>query len=167
MRILSLSVAAGWAVCRAKDTAQSRCRLKIFPSPTLRSRRLARFRRGLSSCRFESSAHRRDLRSRQANGQQFLVLELVDGESGSTHLCRRIPSMRRSASQADCGGANAHERGSFTGSRSPQTSLFTTGSNVKVLDWTRKVTEPVPKTSKGATTSAAQNVERIVLQQFT
>ena len=128
-------------VYRAKDTKLGRdVALKILPaSLTTDAERVARFRREaqvLASLNHPHIAHIYGLDD--ANGTQFLVLELVDGESLDRRIARGpIPVDEALAIAKEIAAAleAAHEKGIIHRDLKPANIALTKDGEVKVLDF--------------------------------
>jgi eukaryotic-like serine/threonine-protein kinase len=136
-------------VYRAKDTKLGReVALKILPATfTSDPDRLARFRREAQVLASLNHPHIGAIYGLdEANGQQFLVLELVDGESLDRRIARgRIPvdEVLGIARQIAEALEAAHEKGIIHRDLKPANIALTTDGNVKVLDFgLAKATEP-------------------------
>jgi eukaryotic-like serine/threonine-protein kinase len=128
-------------VYRAKDTKLGRdVALKILPASfTTDPERVARFRREaqvLASLNHPHIAHIHGLD--EANGTQFLVLELVDGESLDRRIARgpiplddALGIARQIAEALEA----AHEKGIIHRDLKPANIALTTDGQVKVLDF--------------------------------
>src|SRR6476620_1255672 len=159
--ILTLIGSGGMGeVYRAKDTKLGRhVALKILP-PTFTADpdRLARFRREAQVLASMNHPHIAQIYGLdEANGTQFLVLELVDGESLDKRIARgRIPvdEALGIAKQIAEALEAAHEKGIIHRDLKPANVALTSGGNVKVLDFgLAKATEPASGTSLDVTNS--------------
>src|SRR6516164_4001722 len=140
--ILSLLGAGGMGeVYRAKDTKLGReVAVKILPATfTSDPERVARFRREaqvLASLNHPNIAQIYDLE--EANGTQFLVLELVDGESLDRRIARgRVPVVEALGIGKQIAEAleAAHEKGIIHRDLKPANIALTNDGSVKVLDF--------------------------------
>ena len=159
--ILTLIGSGGMGeVYRAKDTRLGRdVALKILP-PTFTGDpdRLARFRREAQVLASMNHPHICAIFGLdEANGTQFLVLELVDGQSLARRIARgRIPvdEALGIAKQIAEALEAAHEKGIIHRDLKPANVALTSGGNVKVLDFgLAKATEPASGTSLDVTNS--------------
>jgi eukaryotic-like serine/threonine-protein kinase len=140
-------------VYRARDTKLGRdVALKILPDTfTHDPERLARFRREAQVLASLNHPHIGAIYGLdEANGQQFLVLELVDGESLDKRIARgRIPvddALVIAKQIADALEA-AHEKGIIHRDLKPANIALTRDGNVKVLDFgLAKAMEPASGT---------------------
>jgi eukaryotic-like serine/threonine-protein kinase len=141
-------------VYRAKDTKLGRdVALKILPDAfTTDPDRLARFRREAQVLASLNHPHIGAIYGLDdANGQQFLVLELVDGESLDKRIARgKIPVdealtiVKQIAEALEA----AHEKGIIHRDLKPANIALTRDGNVKVLDFgLAKAMEPASGTS--------------------
>jgi len=128
-------------VYRAKDTKLGReVALKILP-PTFTNdpERLARFRREAQVLASLNHPHIGAIYGLdEGNGTQFLVLELVDGESLDKRIARgRIPvdEALTIAKQIAEALEAAHEKGIIHRDLKPANIALTSDGNVKVLDF--------------------------------
>ena len=128
-------------VYRATDTKLDRdVALKMLPAAfTNDPQRVARFRREAQVLASLNHPHIGAIYGLdEANGTQFLVLELVDGESLDKRIGRgKIPMTEAVAiaGQIADGLAIAHERGIVHRDLKPANIAITSGGNVKVLDF--------------------------------
>jgi serine/threonine protein kinase len=128
-------------VYRARDTKLNRdVALKTLPeSVTHDPERIARFRREAQMLAALNHPHIGAIyRLDEANGQQFLVLELVDGESLDKRIARgAIPVDEALAMAKQIAEAleAAHEKGIIHRDLKPTNIALTKGGNVKVLDF--------------------------------
>src|SRR5438034_1331496 len=137
-------------VYRAKDTKLGRdVALKILPDTfTHDSERLARFRREAQVLASLNHSHIGAIYGLDdANGQQFLVLELVDGESLDRRIARgKIPVDEALAIAKQIAEAleAAHEKGIIHRDLKPANIKVRDDGTVKVLDFgLAKEVEPV------------------------
>jgi serine/threonine protein kinase len=140
-------------VYRAKDTKLGRdVALKILPVAfTADAERLARFRREAQVLASLNHPHIGSIYGLdEANGQQFLVLELVDGESLDKRIARgAIPVDEALAIARQIAEAleAAHEKGITHRDLKPANIALTKNGNVKVLDFgLAKAMEPASGT---------------------
>ena len=140
--ILSLLGSGGMGeVYRAKDTKLGRhVALKILPVTfTNDPDRLARFRREAQVLASLNHPHIAQIYGLdEANGTQFLVLELVDGESLDKRIARgKIPVEEALAIARQIAEAleAAHEKGIIHRDLKPANVALTIDGNVKVLDF--------------------------------
>ena len=140
--IVALLGAGGMGeVYRAKDTKLNReVAVKVLPAAVAEdAERLARFRReaqALASVNHPNIAAIYGLD--EADGKQFLVLELVEGEDLSEHLKRgRIPLVESLAIARQIAEAlaAAHDKGIVHRDLKPANVKLTPGGQVKVLDF--------------------------------
>src|SRR5262252_2387937 len=128
-------------VYRARDTKLGRdVALKILPAAfTNDPERVARFRREAQVLAALNHPHIAQIHGmEEANGTQFLVLELVDGESLDKRIARgRIPvdEALEIARQIAEALEAAHEKGIIHRDLKPANIALTTDGNVKVLDF--------------------------------
>jgi serine/threonine protein kinase/Tol biopolymer transport system component len=128
-------------VYRAKDTKLGRdVALKILPASfTNDPERVARFRREAQVLASLNHPHIAQIHGLdEADGTQFLVLELVDGESLDKRIARgRIPveEALTIAKQIAEALEAAHERGIIHRDLKPANIALTRDGNVKVLDF--------------------------------
>ena len=128
-------------VYRAKDTKLGRdIALKILPATfTNDPERVARFRREAQVLASLNHSHIAQIHGmEEANGTQFLVLELVDGESLDKRIARgRIPVDDALAIARQIAEAleAAHEKGIIHRDLKPANIALTTDGSVKVLDF--------------------------------
>jgi serine/threonine-protein kinase len=128
-------------VYRAKDTKLGRdVALKILPASfTNDPERVARFRREAQVLASLNHPHIAQIYGlEEANGMQFLVLELVDGESLDKRIVRgRIPldEALGIAKQIAEALEAAHEKGIIHRDLKPANIALNTDGNVKVLDF--------------------------------
>jgi serine/threonine protein kinase/Tol biopolymer transport system component len=159
--IIALLGAGGMGeVYRAKDTKLGReVALKILPATfTSDPDRLARFRREAQVLAALNHPHIGAIYGLdEANGTQFLVLELVDGESLDKRIARgKIPvdealGIARQIAEAL---EAAHEKGIIHRDLKPANIALTTEGNVKVLDFgLAKATDPASGASLDVTNS--------------
>src|SRR5712692_9635336 len=141
-------------VYRARDTKLGRdIALKILPDTfTHDPERLARFRREAQVLASLNHPHIGAIYGLdEANGQQFLVLELVDGESLDKRIAHgRIPVDESLGIAKQIGEAleAAHEKGIIHRDLKPANIALTKDGNVKVLDFgLAKAVEPASGTS--------------------
>src|ERR1700731_1840600 len=139
---------------RARDTKLGRdVALKILPDTfTHDPERLARFRREAQVLASLNHPHIGAIYGLdEANGQQFLVLELVDGESLDKYIARRALPVDEAlgiAKQIAEALEAAHERGITHRDLKPANIALTKDGNVKVLDFgLAKATEAASGTS--------------------
>ena len=159
--ILSLLGSGGMGeVYRAQDTKLGRdVALKILPATfTHDPERLARFRREAQVLAALNHPHIGAIYGLDdANGTQFLVLELVDGESLDKRIARgKIPVDEGLgiAKQIVAALEAAHEKGIIHRDLKPANIALTHDGNVKVLDFgLAKATEPASGTSLDVTNS--------------
>src|SRR5947208_2324547 len=147
-------------VYRAKDIKLGRdVALKILPAAfTDDQQRLARFRREAPLLASLNHPHIGAIYGLdEANGTQFLVLELVDGESLDRRIARGpIPVDEALAIAKQIAEAleAAHEKGIIHRDLKPANIALTGDGNVKVLDFgLAKATEPAGGTSLDVTNS--------------
>jgi serine/threonine protein kinase len=140
--ILSALGAGGMGeVYRAGDTKLGRdVALKILPeSFTHDPERLARFRREAQVLAALNHPHIGAIYGQdEANGEQFLVLELVDGETLADRLKRGALPLDEAlaiAKQIADGLEAAHEKGIIHRDLKPANIALTKDGNVKVLDF--------------------------------
>src|SRR6516162_8897150 len=140
--LISLIGAGGMGeVYRARDTKLGReVALKILPDTfTHDPERLARFRREAQVLAALNHPHIAQIHGLdEANGQQFLVLELVDGESLDKRIARgRIPvdEALTIAKQIAEALEAAHEKGIIHRDLKPANIALTNDGQVKVLDF--------------------------------
>jgi Tol biopolymer transport system component len=159
--ILSLLGAGGMGeVYKARDTRLGRdVALKILPqSFTHDPDRIVRFRREAQLLAALNHPHIAQIHGLdEANGTQFLVLELVDGEGLDKRIARGpIPfddALGIAAQVADALDA-AHERGIIHRDLKPANIALTKSGQVKVLDFgLAKATEAPSATSSDLTNS--------------
>jgi serine/threonine protein kinase len=128
-------------VYRAKDTKLGRdVALKILPAAfTTDAERLARFRREAQVLASLNHPHIGAIYGvDEANGQQFLVLELADGESLDRRIARGALPVDESlaiAKQVAEALEAAHERGIIHRDLKPANIAVTKDGRVKVLDF--------------------------------
>jgi serine/threonine-protein kinase len=128
-------------VYRARDTKLGRdVALKILPdSFTHDPERLARFRREAQVLASLNHPHIGAIYGLdEANGTQFLVLELVDGDSLSNRIARGplpVDEALAIAKQIAEALEAAHEKGIIHRDLKPANIALTTDGNVKVLDF--------------------------------
>jgi serine/threonine protein kinase len=128
-------------VYRAKDTKLGReVALKILPATFIADpERVARFRREAQVLASLNHPHIAQIYGlEEANGTQFLVLELVDGESLDRRIARgRVPvdEALGSAKQIAEALEAAHEKGIIHRDLKPANIALTKDSQVKVLDF--------------------------------
>jgi serine/threonine protein kinase len=128
-------------VYRAKDTKLGRdVALKILPAAfTTDAERLARFRREAQVLASLNHPHIGAIYGvDEANGQQFLVLELADGESLDRRIARGALPVDESlaiAKQIAEALEAAHERGIIHRDLKPANIAVTKDGRVKVLDF--------------------------------
>jgi serine/threonine protein kinase len=142
-------------VYRARDPKLGRdVALKILPATfTTDPERLARFRREAQLLASLNHPHIGAIYGLdEANGQQILVLELVDGESLDTRLaCGAIPVDEALAIARQVAEAleSAHEKGVIHRDLKPANIVLTKDGHVKVLDFgLAKPTEPASEASR-------------------
>jgi eukaryotic-like serine/threonine-protein kinase len=147
-------------VYRAKDTKLNRdVALKILPDTfTHDADRLARFRREAQVLASLNHPHIGAIYGLdEANGQQFLVLELVDGESLDRRIARGsipVDEALSIANQITEALEAAHEKGIIHRDLKPANIALTRDGSVKVLDFgLAKTTEPASGTSLDVTNS--------------
>jgi serine/threonine protein kinase len=147
-------------VYRARDTKLGRgVALKILPATfTNDPERLARFRREAQVLASLNHPHIGAIYGLDAaNDQQFLVLELVDGESLDRRIARgKIPVDEALGIAGQIAEAleAAHEKGIIHRDLKPANIALTQDGNVKVLDFgLAKATEPSSGTSFDVTSS--------------
>jgi serine/threonine protein kinase len=140
--ILSLLGAGGMGeVFRARDTKLNRdVALKIIPEAfTHDPERLARFRREAQVLAALNHPHISAIYGfDEANGTQFLVLELVDGETLDKRIARgAIPVDEALAIAKQIAEAleSAHEKGIIHRDLKPANIALTSDGHVKVLDF--------------------------------
>jgi Tol biopolymer transport system component len=159
--ILSLIGSGGMGeVYRAKDTKLNRdVALKILPATfTNDPDRLARFRREAQVLASLNDPHIGAIYGLdEANGTQFLVLELVDGESLDRRIARGpipVDDAFAIAKQIAEALEAAHEKGIIHRDLKPANIALTYDGNVKVLDFgLAKATEPASGPSFDVTNS--------------
>jgi eukaryotic-like serine/threonine-protein kinase len=159
--ILTLLGSGGMGeVYRAKDTKLDRhVALKILSSTfTNDPERLARFRREAQVLASMNHPHIGAIYGiDDSNGQQFLILELVDGESLDKRIARgRIPVDEALAIAKQIADAleAAHEKGIIHRDLKPANIALTKDGNVKVLDFgLAKATESASSPSPDVTNS--------------
>jgi tetratricopeptide (TPR) repeat protein len=128
-------------VYRATDTKLGRdVALKILPAAfTTDPQRVARFRREAQVLASLNHPHIGAIYGLDdANGTQFLVLELVDGESLDKRIARgKIPTTEAVAVAGQIADAlaAAHEKGIVHRDLKPANIAITSGGNAKVLDF--------------------------------
>jgi len=128
-------------VCRAKDTKLGRdVALKILPASfTSDPERVARFRREAQVLASLNHPHIAQIHGlEESNGTQFLVLELVDGESLDKRIARGpipIDEALGIARQIAEALEAAHEKGIIHRDLKPANIALTTDGSVKVLDF--------------------------------
>src|SRR5258708_15179723 len=147
-------------VYRAKDTKRGRdVALKILPDTFPQdAERLARFRREAQVLASLNHPHIGAIYGLdEANGQQFLVLELVDGDSLDRRIARGpIPVDEALAIAKQIAEAleAAHEKGIIHRDLKPANIALTRDGRVKVLDFgLAKATEAASGTSFDVTNS--------------
>jgi serine/threonine-protein kinase len=147
-------------VYRAKDTKLGReVALKILPATfTNDPERLARFRREAQILASLNHPHIAQIYGlEEADGHQFLVLELVDGDSLDKRIARgKIPVEEALAIAKQIAEAleAAHEKGIIHRDLKPANIALTKDGNVKVLDFgLAKATEAASGTSFDVTNS--------------
>jgi eukaryotic-like serine/threonine-protein kinase len=140
--IVSLLGSGGMGeVYRARDTKLGRdVALKILPDAfTNEPERLARFRREAQVLASLNHPHIGAIYGLEESGaQQFLVLELIDGESLDRRIARgKIPVDEALAIAKQIAEAleAAHEKGIIHRDLKPANIALTSGGNVKVLDF--------------------------------
>jgi serine/threonine-protein kinase len=140
--ILALLGAGGMGeVYRAKDTKLGRdVALKILPASfTIDPERVARFRREAQVLASLNHPHIAQIYGlEEANGTQFLVLELVDGESLDKRIARGpipVDEALGIAKQIAEALEAAHEKGIIHRDLKPANIVLTIDGNVKVLDF--------------------------------
>jgi serine/threonine-protein kinase len=128
-------------VYRAKDTKLGRdVALKILPASfTNDPERVARFRREAQVLASLNHPHIAQIHGlEEVNGTQFLVLELVDGESLDKRIARGpipVDEALGIAKQIAEALEAAHEKGIIHRDLKPANIALTTDGNVKVLDF--------------------------------
>src|SRR6266849_172032 len=128
-------------VYRARDTKLGRdVALKILPDTfTNDPERLARFRREAQVLAALNHPHIAAIYGLdEANGQQFLVLELVDGESLDRRIARgpiSIDDAHSIAKQIAEALEAAHEKGIIHRDLKPANIVLTNDGHIKVLDF--------------------------------
>src|SRR6516162_8019367 len=128
-------------VYRAKDTKLGRdVALKILPASfTHDPERVARFRREAQVLASLNHPHIAQIHGlEESNGTQFLVLELVDGESLDKRIARGpipIDEALGIARQIAEALEAAHEKGIIHRDLKPANIALTTDGSVKVLDF--------------------------------
>src|SRR6516225_4307083 len=128
-------------VYRAKDTKLGRyVALKILPASfTIDPERVARFRREAQVLASLNHPHIAQIYGlEEANGTQFLVLELVDGESLDKRIARRpipVDEALGIAKQIAEALEAAHEKGIIHRDLKPANIVLTKDGSVKVLDF--------------------------------
>src|SRR5215472_13899467 len=128
-------------VYRAKDTKLCRdVALKILPASfTNYPDRVARFRREAQVLASLNHRHIAQIHGLdEANGTQFLVLELVDGESLDKRIARGsipVDEALRIVTQIAEALEAAHETGIIHRDLKPANIALTKDGNVKVLDF--------------------------------
>jgi serine/threonine-protein kinase len=147
-------------VYRAKDTKLGRdVALKILPATfTNDPDRVARFRREAQVLASLNHLHIAQIHGLdEFDGKQFLVLELVDGESLDKRIARGpipVDEALDIAKQIAEALEAAHEKGIIHRDLKPANLALTTDGNVKVLDFgLAKATEPASGTSLDVTNS--------------
>src|SRR6266851_6024033 len=140
--VLSAIGAGGMGeVYRARDTRLGRdVAIKILPDTFTHDRgRLARFRREAQVLAALNHPHIGGIYGLdEANGQQFLVLELVDGESLDRRIARGpipVDEALGIAKQIAEALEAAHEKGIIHRDLKPANIALTKDGNVKVLDF--------------------------------
>src|SRR6516225_5268379 len=130
-----------WAVDRARDTTRGRdVALKILPASfTNDPERVARFRREAQVLASLNHPHIAQIHGLdESDGTQFLVLELVDGESLDKRIARgpiHVGEGLAIATQIAEALEAAHERGIIHRDLKPANIAVTTDGLVKVLDF--------------------------------
>ena len=128
-------------VYRARDTKLNRAvALKILPESVVHDPdRVARFRREAQVLAALNHPHIAQIYGlEEANGTQFLVLELVDGESLAERIKRGpipLDEALAIAKQIAEGLEAAHEKGIIHRDLKPANVAFTNDGQVKVLDF--------------------------------
>jgi Tol biopolymer transport system component len=128
-------------VYRAKDTKLGReVALKILPASfTSDAERVARFRREAQVLASLNHPHIAQIHgTEEANGAQFLVLELVDGESLDQRIARGplpVDEALAIAKQIADALESAHEKGVIHRDLKPANIALTKDDQVKVLDF--------------------------------
>src|SRR5262249_18107870 len=152
-------------VYRARDTKLGReVALKILPdSFTHDPERVARFRREAQVLAALNHSHIAQIYGLdEANGQQFLVLELVDGESLDKRIARGpipVDEALGIAKQIAEALEAAHERGIIHRDLKPANIALTKDGTVKVLDFgLAKAFDQSSASSGGATMSPTLSV---------
>jgi serine/threonine protein kinase/Tol biopolymer transport system component len=147
-------------VYRAKDTKLGReVAIKILPDTfTHDPERLARFRREAQVLAALNDPHIGAIYGlEEANSTQFLVLELVDGESLDKRIARGpipVDEALAIATQIVEALEAAHEKGIIHRDLKPANVALTMDSHVKVLDFgLAKAVEPTSGTPSGLTQS--------------
>jgi serine/threonine-protein kinase len=139
--IAQVGVGGMGEVYRAKDTKLGRdVALKIIPSSfTNDPERVARFRREAQVLASLNHPHIAQIYGlEEANGTQFLVLELVDGESLDRRIARGpipVDEALGIAKQIAEALEAAHEKGIVHRDLKPANIALTKGGQVKVLDF--------------------------------
>src|SRR5437660_3244516 len=158
--LVSLGAGGMGEVYRAKDTRLNRdVALKILPDTfTHDLGRLARFRREAQVLASLNHPHIGAIYGLdEANGQQFLVLELVDGESLDKRIALGpipVDEALSIAKQIAEALETAHEKGIIHRDLKPANIALTSDGNVKVLDFgLAKATEPAGGASLDVTNS--------------
>src|SRR6516225_3471483 len=137
-------------VYRARDTKLNRAvALKILPESVVHDPdRVARFRREAQVLAALNHPHIAQIYGlEEANGTQFLVLELVDGESLAERIKRGpipLDEALAIAKQIAEGLEAAHEKGIIHRDLKPANVAFTNDGQVKVLDFGLAKAEPDP-----------------------
>src|SRR6516225_2219655 len=153
--ILSALGAGGMGeVYRAKDTKLGRdVALKILPASfTNDPERVARFRREAQVLASLNHPHIAQIHGlEEVDGTQFLVLELVDGESLDKRIARGpipVDEALGIATQIAEALEAAHEKGIIHRDLKPANIALTKDSQVKVLDFgLAKAVDPIASTS--------------------
>src|SRR6516225_6668515 len=143
-----------WAVDRARDTTRGRdVALKILPASfTNDPERVARFRREAQVLASLNHPHIAQIYGlEEVDGTQFLVLELVDGESLDRRIARGpipVDEVLVVAKQIAEALEAAHEKGIIHRDLKPANIALTNDGNVKVLDFgLAKAVEPMSNAS--------------------
>jgi serine/threonine-protein kinase len=149
-------------VYRAKDTKLGReVALKILPASfTNDPERVARFRREAQVLASLNHPHIAQIYGlEEANGEQFLVLELVDGESLDKRIARGpipVDEALGIAKQIAEALEAAHEKGIIHRDLKPANIALTNDGNVKVLDF--GLAKAVEATASGSNLSMSPTI---------